>query len=144
MCYSPVRHSLSPKKECVRLACVRHAASVYPEPGSNSPFMISTTARLASNWKVHAVELRSRPNCCRCYCCIWLFAETHMCISPSGLMADASIDRNCVNSSMLHSLMFVYLPVCSVLLSTLQLSRYWCFQSPRASCSLHDCRCSIA
>ena len=22
----------------VRLACIRHAASVYPEPGSNSPF----------------------------------------------------------------------------------------------------------
>ena len=22
----------------VRLACVRHAASVHPEPGSNSPF----------------------------------------------------------------------------------------------------------
>ena len=34
-CYSPVRHSLI--AECVRLACVRHAASVYPEPGSNSP-----------------------------------------------------------------------------------------------------------
>jgi hypothetical protein len=25
------------KKKVVRLACVRHAASVYPEPGSNSP-----------------------------------------------------------------------------------------------------------
>src|SRR5207302_5814789 len=25
-------------REGVRLACVRHAASVYPEPGSNSPF----------------------------------------------------------------------------------------------------------
>ena len=37
MCYSPVRHSLAPKSESVRLACVRHAASVYPEPGSNSP-----------------------------------------------------------------------------------------------------------
>ena len=39
MCYSPVRHSLSAlaRREDVRLACVRHAASVYPEPGSNSP-----------------------------------------------------------------------------------------------------------
>ena len=32
--YSPVRRSL-PKK-IARLACVRHAASVHPEPGSNS------------------------------------------------------------------------------------------------------------
>ena len=27
-------------RESVRLACVRHAASVYPEPGSNSPFRV--------------------------------------------------------------------------------------------------------
>ncbi len=38
-CYSPVRHSPpSPKAGgSVRLACVKHAASVRPEPGSNSP-----------------------------------------------------------------------------------------------------------
>ena len=39
-CYSPVRHSPTPRKTprpCVRLACVKHAASVRPEPGSNSP-----------------------------------------------------------------------------------------------------------
>ena len=29
----------SEKPQGVRLACVRHAASVYPEPGSNSPSM---------------------------------------------------------------------------------------------------------
>ena len=41
--YSPVRHSVNQKSirklhfNCfVRLACVRHAASVHPEPGSNS------------------------------------------------------------------------------------------------------------
>ena len=41
--YSPVRHSVTVlfirriKEKCfVRLACVRHAASVHPEPGSNS------------------------------------------------------------------------------------------------------------
>src|SRR5690606_4358590 len=34
-CYAPVRRS--PPKECPRLACVKHAASVRPEPGSNSP-----------------------------------------------------------------------------------------------------------
>ena len=32
MCYSPVCHGSKP----IRLACLRHAASVHPEPGSNS------------------------------------------------------------------------------------------------------------
>ena len=32
------RPPLSCLRKSVRLACVRHAASVYPEPGSNSPF----------------------------------------------------------------------------------------------------------
>ena len=44
MYYSPVRHS-SPKRS-VRLACIRHAASVHPEPGSNSPlsfYLFQTT-----------------------------------------------------------------------------------------------------
>ena len=35
-CSSPVRH-VSARKHPVRLACIRHAASVDPEPGSNSP-----------------------------------------------------------------------------------------------------------
>ena len=35
-CSSPVRH-VTPRRKPVRLACIRHAASVYPEPGSNSP-----------------------------------------------------------------------------------------------------------
>ncbi len=39
-CYSPVRHSVTFRRRCVvRLACVKHAASVRPEPGSNSPLM---------------------------------------------------------------------------------------------------------
>ncbi len=40
---------LSLRREDVRLACVRHAASVYPEPGSNSPskmYIESLTQRL--------------------------------------------------------------------------------------------------
>ena len=37
-CYSPVRRSF-PKKRA-RLACVRHAASVHSEPGSNSPIKL--------------------------------------------------------------------------------------------------------
>src|SRR4029453_14823972 len=36
-CYSPVRHSTQGRSPFrVRLACVRHAASVDSEPGSNS------------------------------------------------------------------------------------------------------------
>ena len=48
--YSPVRHSHQPSKarpDPVRLACVKHAASVHPEPESNPPqktFMKSQTA----------------------------------------------------------------------------------------------------
>ena len=38
-CYSAVRHCTP--KGAVRLACFRHAASVYPEPGSNSPSELS-------------------------------------------------------------------------------------------------------
>ena len=38
-CYSAVRHCTP--KCAVRLACFRHAASVYPEPGSNSPSELS-------------------------------------------------------------------------------------------------------
>ena len=34
--YSPVRHWSDPKVVTVRLECVMHAASVHPEPGSNS------------------------------------------------------------------------------------------------------------
>ncbi len=44
-CYSPVRHSPAggPKSSpaAVRLACVKPAASVHPEPGSNSPLLVS-------------------------------------------------------------------------------------------------------
>ena len=47
--YSPVRHSVtiqSPRRDqvkCfVRLACVKHAASVHPEPGSNSRWKMLT------------------------------------------------------------------------------------------------------
>ncbi len=57
MCYSPVRHSLIAQR--VRLACVRHAASVYPEPGSNSPYiMFRTHSREVCSEDVE----RSQPN----------------------------------------------------------------------------------
>ena len=39
--YSPVRHFTQVRRPfLVRLACVRHAASVCSEPGSNSPVLI--------------------------------------------------------------------------------------------------------
>jgi hypothetical protein len=41
-CYSPVRRSCTPKGLTARLACVKHAASVRPEPGSNSPLKNNT------------------------------------------------------------------------------------------------------
>jgi hypothetical protein len=38
---SPLRHTVTYDQVCVaRLACIRHAASVRPEPGSNSPTYI--------------------------------------------------------------------------------------------------------
>ena len=42
-CYSAVRHSIRIPRDAltVRLACVRRAASVHPEPGSNSPSKIN-------------------------------------------------------------------------------------------------------
>src|SRR3954467_354934 len=36
-CYSPVRHSSTPKGLSVPVGCVKRGASVRPEPGSNSP-----------------------------------------------------------------------------------------------------------
>ena len=46
--YSPVRRSF-PKK-IARLACVRHAASVHPEPGSNSQIKVVYLLRLIIIW----------------------------------------------------------------------------------------------
>ena len=48
-CYSPVRHSSTPKGLSVRLACVKHAASVRPEPESNSPNKNPQTQRSRQN-----------------------------------------------------------------------------------------------
>ena len=46
-CYSPVRRSPAGKASfppaAPRLACVKPAASVHPEPGSNSPLLVSCT-----------------------------------------------------------------------------------------------------
>ena len=38
------RSPLETRRSLVRLACIRHAASVHPEPGSNSPFDLYSDA----------------------------------------------------------------------------------------------------
>ena len=52
--YSPVRHSVNREfirklhlDRFVRLACVRHAASVHPEPGSNSHVKVYPSSKLS-------------------------------------------------------------------------------------------------
>ena len=69
-CYSPVRHSsfqlsASTREErSVRLACIRHAASVRPEPGSNShenTFHKLLKAHLITDLLFFSLEKR---NCC--------------------------------------------------------------------------------
>src|SRR5665647_1095504 len=71
-CYSPVRHC-SPGASTeitVRLACVKHAASVRPEPGSNSPLDVFWYPALAhgltdnTKWPRRTVNLASI-KCCR-------------------------------------------------------------------------------
>src|SRR2546427_9221762 len=74
----PLNGELPPRP--VRLACVRHAASVRPEPGSNSPMRIqfssnrttvlpvvritseSNPSRHASRSEEHTSELQSQSN----------------------------------------------------------------------------------
>ena len=51
-CYSPVRRFTPPRREFLaRLACMRHAASVRSEPGSNSPVL--RNARLSGSAERH-------------------------------------------------------------------------------------------
>ena len=67
-CYSAVRHSIRAPKGAltVRLACVRRAASVHPEPGSNSPFKCDrhrclTSFRFEPSRPVSAMSLTRIP-----------------------------------------------------------------------------------
>ena len=63
-CYSPVRHSYTPKKRglTVRLACVKHTASVRPEPGSNSPSKKSNTPTPTQKTQTQAHPKNSTQN----------------------------------------------------------------------------------
>src|SRR6202012_3978354 len=54
-CYSPVRHFTQDRSPfLVRLACVRHAASVDSEPGSNSRLILVCMTLQDRGPKVHA------------------------------------------------------------------------------------------
>ena len=57
--YSPVRHSVTsvsirklPQMSLVRLACVKHAASVHPEPGSNSRKKFDQGSELSADFSL--------------------------------------------------------------------------------------------
>jgi hypothetical protein len=58
-CYAPVRQS--PIAGCLRLACVKHAASVRPEPGSNSP-LVEKVQTGSSNTAATLPRMAARPN----------------------------------------------------------------------------------
>src|SRR5438552_13578927 len=59
-CYSPVCHSTYPLRGFrVRLACVRHAASVDSEPGSNSHVKGVIRLRPCRLWRTNVLTLSS-------------------------------------------------------------------------------------
>ena len=69
-------------REDVRLACVRHAASVYPEPGSNSPSKeVSTLLAWSSD---NAQWLSCDPGQAAVQCCPYLAVRrcTASCLPP--------------------------------------------------------------
>src|SRR5512138_1867954 len=62
-CYSPVRHFTRGRSPfLVRLACVKPAANVRSEPGSNSP-VNRTTPRLAPRGRINQSTLASQGEC---------------------------------------------------------------------------------
>ena len=55
----PLAAKVLPLRDAARLACVRPAASVYPEPGSNSSlYKIVFLFRLYQGYKVYVLVLR--------------------------------------------------------------------------------------
>ena len=55
------RPPLAPRREPVRLACVKHAASVCPEPGSNSPNKDAETYHIGSKQSLLDVQMNTIP-----------------------------------------------------------------------------------
>jgi hypothetical protein len=102
------------ERKLVRLACVRHAASVYPEPGSNSPSNrlyctlftkgvstgVGATLSLAAR-SLKRVDDSKRRSCdpgqAACYFVnTWLFADCVPAPPSSQRGAETKIDRNCL------------------------------------------------
>jgi hypothetical protein len=70
-CYSPVRHSTQDRSPFrVRLACVRHAASVDSEPGSNSHVKVLVRFQTLPDDLRRAFQIRPRPSSTKG---LWLF-----------------------------------------------------------------------
>ena len=81
-CYSPVRRSSTPKGLSARLACVKHAASVRPEPGSNSPLMFMRPPQPES-WE----DLESRCHPWRVVsCCSWYKSQLTFSLNKQGIV----------------------------------------------------------
>ena len=102
MCSSPVRHSLPVARKRVRLACVRHAASVYPEPGSNSPSNVSICTHALASTGHWCIVLSCDPGqAVSSLLCIntWLFADCCLASTGRGTASRRDqIDRNCTSS----------------------------------------------
>ena len=116
------------EKKLVRLACVRHAASVYPEPGSNSPsvFYDSTCLR---RWACPRYLSRDPGQAVAVLVTVTfaLGCSQILACAPSPEHTSLILDRNCCGRLRVS-------PV-AVLLSTLQLSRYYRKQVLLASLS---------
>ena len=79
MCYSPVCHGSKP----IRLACLRHAASVHPEPGSNSLLKFYLLSQGWHRTEVHDHQYRES----------WFLKTMHITIClTAGLTARTSMD----------------------------------------------------
>ena len=80
-CYSPVRRSPARKAsfppDAPRLACVKPAASVHPEPGSNSPLLYL----VYFSYKIFSAQPEGAP--------------TFVCLDPSVLLLSWNLDGNC-------------------------------------------------
>jgi hypothetical protein len=128
----PLPPPSSRKKKVVRLACVRHAASVYPEPGSNSPSNVSIQTPLTGRFRIPSVfvSLRSRPSLFVVRTVVrlntWLFADSFWQPNPPSHQTGGTRDRL---PSLIDRKLFVCVSRCvslvtvAVLLSTLQLLR---------------------
>jgi hypothetical protein len=90
--------SPSEEGEDVRLACVRHAASVYPEPGSNSPSKEVSTLLAWS--RDNAQWLSCDPGQAAVQCCPYLAVRRCIasCLPPLARRTGTKqeIDRNCL------------------------------------------------